>query len=152
LTVEQALRAVTIDAAHSIRMERDVGSIEPGKLANFTILDADPFTVAQEAIKDINVLATVSEGTVHPILPQGTKRAAAGNTGPVFGKSALHELALAQSIVDRGMTAGCSCCQPVQNAVCTADTAPASAAGCCSTNALGWMVAGLWSVRVTGQI
>jgi predicted amidohydrolase YtcJ len=152
LTVEQALRAVTIDAAHSIRMEREVGSIEPGKLANFTILEADPFTVAPEAIKDIKVLATVSEGTIHPILPQGTKRAALGNSGPLFGRATFHELALAQGIVDRGMTAGCSCCQPVQNAVCAVDAPPASAAGCCSTNALGWTVAGLWSVRVNGQI
>lgn len=37
-----ALRAVTLNAAYSLRLEKEVGSIVPGKLANFTILHGGP--------------------------------------------------------------------------------------------------------------
>ena len=42
ISVEQALRAITIDAAYSWRMEQEMGSIAPGKVANFTVLEDDP--------------------------------------------------------------------------------------------------------------
>ncbi|GAA5314869.1 MAG: amidohydrolase [Candidatus Pelagadaptatus aseana] len=64
ISVEQALRAVTIDAAYSLQQEHSIGSIEVGKLANLTILDADPLTVAPMAIRDIKVWGTVHEGRV----------------------------------------------------------------------------------------
>jgi predicted amidohydrolase YtcJ len=50
-----ALKAVTLDAAYSLQMEKDVGSIEPGKLANFTILADNPLTIDPMKIKDIAV-------------------------------------------------------------------------------------------------
>jgi predicted amidohydrolase YtcJ len=62
-----ALKAVTIDAAFSLRLEHDVGSIEPGKLANFTILAENPVTVEPMKIKDIKVWGTVHEGRVLPV-------------------------------------------------------------------------------------
>ena len=65
-----ALRAVTIDAAHSLRLEHEVGSIEPGKLANFTILAENPLTVPPEAIDTIDVWGTVHEGRVLPVGPR----------------------------------------------------------------------------------
>lgn len=61
----QALRAVTIEAAYSIQQEANMGSIEPGKLANFTVLAENPLTVDPLKIKDIEVIATVREGTVY---------------------------------------------------------------------------------------
>ena len=61
---EGALRAVTIDAAYSLQMENEVGSIESGKLANFTVLDENPLTVAADEIKDIGIWGTVHEGRV----------------------------------------------------------------------------------------
>lgn len=67
LTVEQALRAVTLDAAYMMRLENDYGSIEPGKLANFTILDDNPLTIEPTRIKDIQPLATMVEGRIYPI-------------------------------------------------------------------------------------
>ena len=62
LTVEQAIRAMTIDAAWQLRMEDKVGSLEAGKLADIAILDGNPFEVEPTAIKDIDVLATMMDG------------------------------------------------------------------------------------------
>jgi predicted amidohydrolase YtcJ len=61
-----ALRAVTLDAAFSLQMEKDVGSIESGKLANFTILADNPLTIDPMKIKDIAVWGTVQEGRILP--------------------------------------------------------------------------------------
>ncbi len=65
--LDTALRAITIDAAYSIRLEDELGSIEPGKLANFTILDQSPYDVAPEDIADIGIWGTVLEGRVQPV-------------------------------------------------------------------------------------
>jgi predicted amidohydrolase YtcJ len=74
---EGALRAVTLDAAYSLRLEDEVGSIEPGKLANFTILKDNPVTCDPEKIKDIDVWGTVMEGRVLA----GGANSATGATG-----------------------------------------------------------------------
>jgi len=73
ISVEQALRAVTIDAAYSWRKEDQLGSIAPGKIANFTVLEADPYAVPPAALKDIPVWGTVFEGQVFPV-PQAHRR------------------------------------------------------------------------------
>jgi hypothetical protein len=148
LTLEQALRAVTIDAAYSIEMENDVGSIEPGKLANFTILEEDPFDVNADRIKDIRVWGTVTEGTVHPVLPAANRKAmieAPGSDAVMpFGFNSVETAGIAR----RGMNQGCSCCQSVETATCDAGPRVTSSAGCCATNALGWAVAALWASRI----
>jgi len=64
---EGALRAVTLNAAYSLKMEKEIGSIESGKLANFTILGDNPVTCDPMKIKDISVWGTVHEGRVLPI-------------------------------------------------------------------------------------
>ena len=74
-----ALKAVTLDAAYSLGLEEQVGSIEPGKLANFTILEENPVTVDPMAIKDIAVWGTVQEGRVLPA--PGTEDGGSGATG-----------------------------------------------------------------------
>jgi predicted amidohydrolase YtcJ len=63
-----ALKAVTIDAAYSLQMEDRMGSIETGKLANFTILNENPLTVDLQKVKDIGVWGTVVEGRVQPVV------------------------------------------------------------------------------------
>lgn len=63
-SVEEALRGVTINAAYSLRLEDERGSIEPGKLANFTVLDQNPLSVDPMAIRDIDVWGTVMEGRI----------------------------------------------------------------------------------------
>ena len=67
ISAERALRAVTLDAAYSLRMEDEIGSIEPGKLANFTVLFENPLTVSPPVIKDVEVWGTVHEGRVLPL-------------------------------------------------------------------------------------
>jgi predicted amidohydrolase YtcJ len=67
LSVDKALRAITIDAAYSWRMEDEIGSIAVGKVANFTILDENPYEVVPERLKDIGVWGTVFEGRVFPV-------------------------------------------------------------------------------------
>ena len=42
LTPRQALTAATRDAARCMKLDRDLGTIEPGKWADFVVLDADP--------------------------------------------------------------------------------------------------------------
>ena len=62
-----ALRAVTIEAAYSLQLENEIGSIEPGKLANFTILSDNPITVDPMDIKNIAIWGTVLEGRLQPV-------------------------------------------------------------------------------------
>jgi predicted amidohydrolase YtcJ len=62
LAVRDALAMYTTEAAFAMRRERDLGSLEPGKLADFVILDRSPLDVAPERIPDIRVLATVVGG------------------------------------------------------------------------------------------
>ena len=63
LSVMDALRAHTIDAAWQIGLEDEIGSIEPGKRADLTILEKNPLD-HPEMIKDIGVTATVCDGKV----------------------------------------------------------------------------------------
>jgi predicted amidohydrolase YtcJ len=62
LTPGEALRAVTIDAAWQTFDEKIKGSIEVGKLADFTILAENPLTVPPEGIKDIKVEEVIIGG------------------------------------------------------------------------------------------
>ena len=62
ITVEQALRAITIDAAYTISLEDEIGSIKAGKKADFTILAEDPFSVSPLNLKDIPIVGKVFNG------------------------------------------------------------------------------------------
>jgi predicted amidohydrolase YtcJ len=66
ISVDQALRMVTIEAAFAHGMEDKVGSIAPGKYADFAVLDQDPYAVAKEKIRDIKIWGTVLGGKVFP--------------------------------------------------------------------------------------
>lgn len=69
LSLDQALRGITIDAAFALRMDHEIGSIVAGKKADFTVLERDPYEVGVDGLKDIAVWGTVFEGQVSP-LPQ----------------------------------------------------------------------------------
>lgn len=66
ISVERALRAITIDAAYILRMEDQVGSIEVGKLADFAILEEDPYEVEIDRLKEIPIWGTVLGGIKQP--------------------------------------------------------------------------------------
>jgi predicted amidohydrolase YtcJ len=56
------MKAVTIEAARSIKMENEIGSIKVGKKADFVILIENPFKIDPVNIKDIVIYSTVFEG------------------------------------------------------------------------------------------
>lgn len=66
-SLDAAMRAITIDAAYILGMEDRVGSIRAGKMADFTVLEADPWETPLEALRDIPVWGTVFEGQPFPI-------------------------------------------------------------------------------------
>jgi len=64
LSVEEALRLYTVNAAFSSFEENLKGSLEDGKLADLVVLSDDPFSVEAEKIRDISVLMTVVGGQI----------------------------------------------------------------------------------------
>lgn len=66
VTVDQALRMVTTDAAYTLGVETKMGSISPGKYADFAVLEADPYAVPKEQIREIKVWGTVLGGKSYP--------------------------------------------------------------------------------------
>jgi predicted amidohydrolase YtcJ len=63
LTVDQAIRAQTIDAAWQLFADDVTGSLEVGKYADLVVLSADPRAVPPETIADLEVRATYLAGT-----------------------------------------------------------------------------------------
>lgn len=64
LTVEQALRLITIDAAYGTFQENVKGSIKEGKFADFVVLSDNPLTVAPSDMLSIDVIMTMVGGVV----------------------------------------------------------------------------------------
>ncbi|MEG1501334.1 MAG: amidohydrolase family protein, partial [Clostridiales bacterium] len=64
ISVIDALKAVTINAAYQYSEEEMKGSIKEGKQADFVIISDNPLTVAKDKIADIAVLATIKNGEV----------------------------------------------------------------------------------------
>ncbi len=62
LSLDKALRAITIEAAQVIGMDHLVGSIASGKKADFVVLDRDPRVDGAAALQEVEVLGVVFEG------------------------------------------------------------------------------------------
>ena len=58
VTIDEALKAITIHAARQIGLEDSIGALEPGKEADLTILESDPYKVSADAIANIKVSET----------------------------------------------------------------------------------------------
>ena len=65
ISIHDALKAITIDAAFLLGEEHDKGSIVIGKLADFTVLDQDILEADSKDLRKAKVMATVVGGNVH---------------------------------------------------------------------------------------
>jgi len=66
---EQALKAATYWGAYYVKKEEKMGSLEPGKLADFIVLDRDYLTIPENDIENIRVLGTVLGGKITHLVP-----------------------------------------------------------------------------------
>jgi hypothetical protein len=64
ITVEEALRLITIDAAYGTFDEDNKGSLAPGKWADLVVLSDNPLEVAIDDLPRIDVLATIVGGQI----------------------------------------------------------------------------------------
>lgn len=64
ITTEQALRCITRDAAYIGFMEDKLGSVEVGKLADLTVLAADPLAASGAELMKIPVELTIADGQI----------------------------------------------------------------------------------------
>ena len=60
----QALKGMTLDAAYASFAENELGSLSPGKKADFVILDKDIMSIPLHQILEVKVKATVVDGKV----------------------------------------------------------------------------------------
>jgi predicted amidohydrolase YtcJ len=64
ISVEEALRAYTIDAAYAAFDESRLGTIEPGKLADFVVLERNLFDIPSEELNTVPIATTIVGGRV----------------------------------------------------------------------------------------
>ncbi|MGH3776448.1 MAG: amidohydrolase family protein [Pseudonocardiaceae bacterium] len=64
ITVSEALRAWTVEAARACYREDSVGSIAPGRHADLVVLADDPCAVTPDRIADIEIVSTLVDGVV----------------------------------------------------------------------------------------
>ena len=101
ISVHAALMAVTIGSAYSWRRENDLGSIEVGKIANFTVLAEDPFHVDPKDLSRIRVLGSVFEGRWFPVPIEHQQARLASRVASVGAAD--------NGRVDAGCDHGCGC-------------------------------------------
>ena len=77
MTPLEALRAATIDGAAYLGLDKDIGSIEAGKLADFVILDEDP-------LADIRNTTSIATVVLNGRTYDGKSLAREGGEAPVF--------------------------------------------------------------------
>ncbi len=64
IPVEDALHAITLGAAYTLKLDGEIGSIEAGKRADLAVLEDDPTEIGGENLKDVRVWGTVQGGRV----------------------------------------------------------------------------------------
>ena len=62
ISLEEAIKAYTINAAYTMRQEAAVGSLEKGKLADFIVLNQDIFSIPKSQISQTKVVRTIFNG------------------------------------------------------------------------------------------
>ena len=64
ISISEALYAITLGAAYTLKLDGEIGSIEAGKHADFAVLEDDPTEVDPVALKDVRVWGTVQAGRI----------------------------------------------------------------------------------------
>lgn len=64
ISMFDAMKGITITAARTFEMEKEIGSIKVGKQATFTLLEENPFKIDPTKLKDINVIGVVYKGSL----------------------------------------------------------------------------------------
>lgn len=64
ISVEDALYAMTMGTAYLLKLEKEIGSITVGKIADMVVLENDPYSEDPMKLKDIKVITTIFGGTV----------------------------------------------------------------------------------------
>jgi predicted amidohydrolase YtcJ len=64
LTIEEAIRLYTVNAAYASFEEAVRGTIEEGKLADMVVLSRDPFKMKREKLKNIRIIMTIVGGKI----------------------------------------------------------------------------------------
>ena len=64
ITVEEAIKGVTINSAYQYFEEKEKGSIKEGKKADFIIVDKNPLDINKEELKNITILCTIKNGKI----------------------------------------------------------------------------------------
>lgn len=62
ISLEQAIKAYTINGAYTMRQETEVGTLEKGKLADFIVVDKDIFSIPKSQISQTKVVRTIFNG------------------------------------------------------------------------------------------
>jgi predicted amidohydrolase YtcJ len=69
ITVEQALRIMTIEGAYAVSQEEYLGSLQPGKFADMIILSDNPYAIPPEDLKGLRVWMTMVDGVTEYCKP-----------------------------------------------------------------------------------
>ncbi len=64
ITLDEAIRMFTIDAAYCAFEEKVKGSVETGKQGDFTVIDKDPYGIDPDHLKDLEIEMTVTRGNI----------------------------------------------------------------------------------------
>jgi predicted amidohydrolase YtcJ len=64
VTLQEALRAHTLDAAHALGVEDRLGALRPGYLADLVVLDADVEAMESDRLRTVGAWLTVLDGEV----------------------------------------------------------------------------------------
>ncbi|MGI9500606.1 MAG: amidohydrolase, partial [Geminicoccaceae bacterium] len=66
ISLDDALYAITLGAAYTLKLDGEVGSIECGKRADFAVLEDDPYELGGADLKDMRIWGTVQGGRIFP--------------------------------------------------------------------------------------
>ena len=78
---QQALKIATYQGAYYLLRENVLGSLEPGKWADFSVLDRDYLTIPEDDIQNIKVLMTATGGKIFHLVPSLAREMGVQPTG-----------------------------------------------------------------------